>query len=137
MKWLDALAKLYDRIQHELIFAGVSPDHINDTHHTLNEENLGIYEAPGLKVQIGTGSVTFTPIGSVIIGGYGRVDVSGPRGEVKLVAVDVDSFYDTSDTTSSHHREWAWHAYPDKSRNGFALDDEGLAKVLEQVLGNA
>jgi len=30
-----------------------------------------------------------------------------------------------------------WQAYPDKTRNGYAWDQEGLAKVLEQVLGNA
>lgn len=137
VKWLDALAKLYDRIQRELVFAGVSPDHIQETRHTLTEESLGTYEATGLKVQIGTGSVTFTPIGSVIIGGYGRVDVYGPRGEVKLIAVDADPFHDPVAKPQPHQGDWTWHAYPDKARNGFALDQEGLAKVLEQVLGNA
>lgn len=137
VKWLDALAKLYDRIQRELVFAGVSPDHIHETRHTLTEESLGTYEAPGLKVQIGTGQVTFTPVGSVIIGGYGRVDVYGPRGEVKIIAVDADPFHDPDNKTQPHQGEWTWQAYPDKARNGFALDQEGLAKVLEQVLGNA
>ena len=137
VKWLDALATLFDRIQSQLIFAGVEPGHIQATHHTLTEESLGTYDAPGLLVQIGTGRVTFTPIGSVIIGGYGRVDVFGPRGEVKLIAVDAEPFQDPDQNTPSHLREWTWQAYLDKSRNGFALDQEGLAKVLEQVLGNA
>ncbi len=137
VKWLDALEKLFDRIQRELIFAGVDPNHIQDTHHTITEESLGTYDAPGLLVQIGTGRVTFTPVGSVIIGGYGRVDVYGPRGEVKLIAGDIDPFHDPEQETPSHQREWTWLAYPDKARNGFALDQEGLAKVLELVLGNA
>jgi len=137
VKWLETLVTLFETIQSELIFAGVEPDHIQDTRHTITEESLGTYDAPGLMVQIGTGRVTFTPIGSVVIGGYGRVDVDGPRGSVKLIAVDADPYHDPADKTPLHQRTWTWQAYPDKARNGYVLDQEGLAKVLEQVLGNA
>ncbi|MDP1607474.1 MAG: hypothetical protein Q8L93_12700 [Rhodocyclaceae bacterium] len=137
-KWLSVLQALIDQIRASLISAGVSAEQIVVTRHGLTEETLGSYQAPGLKAQIGTVTVEFLPIGSVIIGGYGRVDVTGPRGEVKLIAEDAQSFHDPEDKTPSYEREWVWSAYPDKSRrSGFCLDDEGLAKVMELVLGSA
>jgi hypothetical protein len=137
-KWLSVLGRLTDQVRASLIGAGVPAEQIVTTRHRITEENLGDYEAPGLEVKIGTATVRFVPIASVIIGGYGRVDVTGPRGEVKLIADDTQAFRDPEDKTPSYDRDWVWSVYPDKSRRGaFRLDDEGLAKVLELVLGSA
>jgi len=137
-KWLRVLEQLNEQIRASLIGAGVSVEQIETTRHRITEETLGTYDAPGLQAKIGTATVQFVPIASVIIGGYGRVDVVGPRGEVKLIADDVGQFYDPEIQTPSHERDWVWSAYPDKSRqSGFRLNDESLAKVLELVLGNA
>jgi len=137
-KWLSVLQALIDQIRASLVGAGVPAEQIQITRHRIVEETLGDYEASGLQVKIGTATVLFVPVASVIIGGYGRVDVTGPRGEVKLIADDAERFHDPEDKTPSHERDWVWSAYPDKSRRGgFRLDDEGLAKVLELVIGGA
>lgn len=137
-KWLSVLQELIEQIEVWLIGAGVPADQIQITRHRITEETLGDYEALGLAAKIGTATVRFTPIASVIIGGYGRVDVTGPLGEVKLISHDAQPFRDPEDKTPSYERKWVWSAYPDKSRRGgFELDEEGLVRVLELVLGSA
>ncbi|MBK5914649.1 hypothetical protein [Rhodocyclus purpureus] len=137
-KWLAVLARFIEDVRASLIAAGVPGEQIAPTSHHISEEALGDYEAPGLRVKIGTALVQFVPIASVIIGGYGRIDVIGPQGEVKLIAHDTQAFPDPDDKTPSHEREWVWSAYPDKTRRGgLRLDNDGLAKVLELVIGGA
>lgn len=137
-KWLTVLEQLMHQLRTSLADAGVPSAQMVTTHHHLTEEALGDYDAPGLEAKIGAAKIQFVPIASVIIGGYGRVDAIGPQGEVKLIAVDSQAFHDPEDHTPSCQREWVWAAYPDKSsRGGFRLDDEGLAKMLELLLGRA
>lgn len=138
VKWLSALGQLMEQLRSTLASAGVPPTQMVATRHDITEDTLGDYQAPGLEVRIGTAKIQFIPVASVIIGGYGRVDVIGPRGEVKLIAADAQAFHDPEDPTPSHEREWVWSVYPDKSsRGGFRLDDDGLAQLLQLLLGNA
>jgi hypothetical protein len=137
-KWLTTLAQLTQQIRSDLLAAGVADQQIQTMRCPINEESLGAYETQGLAIQIGTSTVTFTPVGSIIIGGYGRVDVSGPRGDVKLIAVDAEPAYDLEDNAPAHTREWVWFVYPERGRSGSCkFDAEGLAKVLEMELGAA
>lgn len=136
-KWLSELNRLFGFITSKLTEAGVSEEQIESTHHRINEETLGSYVAPGLKVDIGPGWVTFVPIGSVILGGYGRVDVKGPARDeiVKLIADDADIDRQQDDQTPSHAREWIWKVYPERgTRNNYSLDEDGLTRLLQSVL---
>lgn len=137
-KWLSVLQQLTGQIRTLLIAAGVPDQHIVTTQHHITEDALGSYEAQGLQVHIGTATVQFVPVASVIIGGCGRVDVTGPRGEVKLIADDGQLLDAPEDTAPAHQHEWVWSVYPDKSRrSGFRLDEDGLAQLLVLVLGHA
>jgi hypothetical protein len=133
-KWLKELNELFKFIREALLNAKFPQDHITTTTHTLREETLGQYEAPGLVVRLPAGgSVTFTPVGSVIIGGYGRVDVTGPaRERVKLIADDATEDQYEGDEIPSYKRKWAWHVYPGLQQP-FRFDESGLAKLLEIV----
>ena len=53
----------------------------------INEEYIGIYEVASLEVQIGAIKVRFDPIGTLVFGAKGRVDMRGPHGKVKFVLV--------------------------------------------------
>lgn len=135
-KWLKELDQLFGFIQQALLDAKFPQDHITFTTHTLREETLGQYVAPGLDVTLPAGgSVTFTPVGSVIIGGYGRVDVTGPtRERVKLIADDAVEDRSEDDETPSYGRDWAWHVYPGLGlRQSFLFDEQGLARLLAIV----
>jgi hypothetical protein len=137
-KWLAVLQQLIDELRAAFIAAGVASEQIATTRHLLTEETLGSYEAPGLEVTIGRSVVKFIPIASVIIGGYGRVDVTGPLGDAKLIADTEPPLDEVADESPSYERDWIWLVYPDRSRRGgFRLDEQGLVKVLELVLGDA
>lgn len=136
-KWLTVLGELNSEIRKMLISAGVPDDQIKDIQHTIHEERLGTYLATGLRVVIGTQTINFAPIASVIIGGYGRVDVSNSADgkTIKLIAHDKNTFDDTEDKTPSYERDWVWSIYPEKSsRSSYPFDEEGLTKLLEDLL---
>jgi hypothetical protein len=107
-KWLLELGRLFGFIRVSLHEAGLSEDQIVDVQHALHEDTLGFYDAPGLVVQLPAGGrVNFKPVASVVVGGYGRVDVTGPatRERVKLIADDADEDRPDGDETPSYERD--------------------------------
>lgn len=54
----------------------------------MNEEYLGTYTAKEMLITFGTKTVKLEPIGTLIIGSRGRVDVVGPVGRGVLVLLD-------------------------------------------------
>lgn len=131
-KWLAELEKLLTAIETWLLAAGVRTDEMQRFSQEINEETLGRYTANGLRVRIGAAVVTFRPIGSVLIGAYGRIDVtsdlpSTPR--VKLIA-------DVIDVGNPYEQDWHWLVYPGRMAGApFSLDEEELAHILAVVLG--
>jgi hypothetical protein len=57
----------------------------------LNEENIGVYFANEMIIHIGRQEITLTPIGTLLIGSKGRVDVEGSYGKAALILVDKDA----------------------------------------------
>lgn len=137
-KWLTELAGILQRIEAWLRQGGVSQDEIERFPLEISEETLGRYTATGLRVQIGAAVVTFRPIGSVLIGACGRIDVSsdqpGTPG-VKLIAEPAPNA-EPATGRPSWEQDWVWLVYPGRAAAaGFSLDEEGLASVLAVVLG--
>ncbi len=56
------------------------------------EETLGAYQIESGLIKLGNDTLSLNPVGSVIVGGFGRVDVKGPNGSVLflLCAPDPD-----------------------------------------------
>ena len=54
----------------------------------LTEELLGTYDAEELAVSIGNDEVIARPVGTVLIGSRGRVDLSGPRKTLRIVLLE-------------------------------------------------
>ncbi|WP_022654495.1 hypothetical protein [Aquaspirillum serpens] len=137
-KWLAELDGTLQRIEAWLRQSGMSEDEIEHFSLEINEETLGRYTATGLRVQIGAAVVTFRPIGSVLIGACGRIDVVSDQPgtpSVKLIAECTPSS-DDSGHRSSHERDWGWLVYLGRGvKASFPLDQEGLAKLLAIVLG--
>jgi hypothetical protein len=83
--WIDYLNALYEQIEGYLqtyVERGTAKITLRDMQ--LNEEFIGAYTAPELILTIGRSTVTFTPIGTMLIGTKGRVDVQGPLGKARL-----------------------------------------------------
>jgi hypothetical protein len=81
-EWLQHLNELFQRIRKflkEYIDSGkmqFEPHSIE-----LNEE-FGVYVVPQYTLKIGRKKVIFQPVGTLLIGSKGRVDVVGPAGTV-------------------------------------------------------
>ena len=126
-RWLAELSELNNFIRNTLTDAGVPEDSIQTFDISIQEDPLGPYQATGLVARIGNAEVRFTPIGTMMIGAYGRVDVTSSNPRARTVRLVADA--------SPQDGSWTWSAYPERGGSGdIPLDQEGLAVVLEMVL---
>ena len=58
----------------------------------LNEENVGSYAALQMILRIGRQEITLTPVGTMIVGMKGRVDVVGSAGQTRFVLVNSAAY---------------------------------------------
>lgn len=88
-QWLGYLDALYGAITSYLkTYIDSSAAQIEYRDKTLNEDFAGSYVAREMILKIGRATVTFTPVGTMLVGSKGRVDVQGPSGTARLVLVD-------------------------------------------------
>jgi hypothetical protein len=91
-EWLRHLEELYDRTESflaEYIKDGEIQLSYRDIE--LNEENIGSYRARQMILKIGRQEITMTPVGTLLIGAKGRVEVVGPAGRTRLVLVNREA----------------------------------------------
>jgi hypothetical protein len=88
-EWLAHLERLYSKIE-SFLSKYVSLGQIRYEYRPveLNEEHIGSYSAKQMVLRIGRQEVDLVPIGTLLIGSKGRVDVSGPAGRAQIVLVD-------------------------------------------------
>lgn len=84
-EWLTYLDVLYNQIESFLktyLSAGTVQCEYREIQ--LIEENIGSYTAKQMILKFGAQEVIFKPIGTLLIGAKGRVDVFGPAGQARL-----------------------------------------------------
>jgi hypothetical protein len=88
-EWLDFLDNLYQKVE-SLLHKYVSAGQIKLGYKPieLNEENIGQYSARQMVLKIGPKNVVLEPIGTLLVGSKGRVDIIGPAGKAQLLLVD-------------------------------------------------
>ena len=64
---------------------------INYVDKEINEEYIGIYNARKMILRIADEQVVLDPVGTLLIGAAGRVDMTGKNGQVKLVLVPASA----------------------------------------------
>jgi hypothetical protein len=87
--WLEYLDQLYHRVAgylDEYIKSGAIK--LRESDKDLNEENIGAYKAKRLTIVIGGQEIILDPIGTLLIGSKGRVDVEGSAGKSRLVLIN-------------------------------------------------
>lgn len=101
-EWLTHLRKLYAAIESFL------EEYIKDQRITLryrevelNEENIGSYIASQMILTIGRQEIVLKPVGTLLIGAKGRVDIIGPAGRTRLMLVDSEASEPTVRVTVS------------------------------------
>ena len=84
--WLQGLEELYARMEDYLKpYTQAGEIRIERTPMRLREDHLGTYHAEKLTFRIGREKIVAKPIGTLLIGASGRVDLSGSRKTLKIV----------------------------------------------------
>lgn len=88
-EWLTHLGELYAKIE-SLLRKYISAGQIRLDYRPieLNEENIGSYTAKEMVLKIGRQEIVLVPIGTLLFGFKGRVDVIGPAGRAQIALVD-------------------------------------------------
>ena len=90
--WISYLDSLYKKIETFLRkYKDEGSIRIEYKQIELNEENIGVYLANEMIIHIGRQEIPLTPIGTLLIGAKGRVDVEGSYGKAALMLVDKDA----------------------------------------------
>lgn len=87
--WLGALTRLYSTVEDYL--SKYTPDRsIRIDYEDVNiiEERLGSYSARKMMLTLGKSIVELAPVGTVIFGAYGRVNIQGASARLRLVLVE-------------------------------------------------
>lgn len=105
-EWLAHLDALYRKIE-DLLSGYVTSGQILLRYQQvqLNEEDIGTYSARRLMIKIGGKEIVLEPIGTLLIGTKGRVDVTGPSGSTRIMLVDKDATRPRVRVTLQAHRE--------------------------------
>jgi len=90
--WIKAVHDLFNQIDgwlHSLILSGS----VKSARATmeLTEEDLGRYKIESLELQLASRKLIFKPEGTMLIGAFGRVEVTGPNGKAVLLLLNTDS----------------------------------------------
>jgi hypothetical protein len=85
-KWLENLAKFYSAVEGYLAeFQKSGKVKLEMSKVLLTEERIGEYQADSMAIFLGPDKVTLVPIGTLLIGARGRVDMTGPAGTAKFI----------------------------------------------------
>jgi hypothetical protein len=90
--WIKAVHDLFDEIDawlRSLINTGSVKSFRPLTQ--LTEQDLGRYDIESLELQLASRKLTFRPVGTMLIGAFGRIEVSGPNGNAVLLLLNTDN----------------------------------------------
>jgi hypothetical protein len=87
--WLARLSELYAKVE-ALLDSYIASGQIRLEYKKieLNEENIGSYTVREMILKIGRQDIVLRPVGTLLIGFKGRVDVEGPTGRRLIALVD-------------------------------------------------
>lgn len=91
-EWVERLAGFYEQVENFLRrYIAQGKVRLQRGTKDLNEEKIGAYVVETLALDIGANRIDFDPIGTVLMGAKGRVDMKSARGTVKFVLVPKDA----------------------------------------------
>jgi len=105
-EWQEAVSGLLSQIEDWL--APALSEGLNLKRYTveIDEEGLGKYAAPALEIEFEGIKVRIVPVGRLVIGACGRVDITSPLGVYHLVRLGSDktSWYLVRDSVDERKR---------------------------------
>lgn len=149
-EWLARLNALYARVE-SLLDKYLSSGQIQFKYKIveLTEEYIGSYSATQMTLWIGRKEVLLVPIGTLLIGAKGRVDVIGPAGRAEILLVDkraagpaslihvsvgIGGKLPTPPSESPEAIEWEWKVVTRPPERRFVeITQESLFQLIMEV----
>jgi len=104
----------------------------------LNEEYIGSYETQELHLKIANQEIVFIPIGTILFGSKGRIDMEGRAGKVKFILTDKKSTkakVQIYQGKQPKNIKWAWKiTTPPPTVQLLELNEESFFEALMEVI---
>ncbi len=147
-EWLKNLEELYKSIDSWLKeFDNNDAIKINYSDTELNEENIGIYNAKKMIIKISDEQISLEPIGTLLIGAKGRVDMKGKSGKINILLVSEESKSpsikvnisvgdEKEEEKTSIPKKWTWKlATRPPAMKYIELDGDSFSDALLEAIG--
>jgi hypothetical protein len=83
--WVAAVNDLYHTIEDDYLKAAKGNVEIERETKEVRELYIGVYQVPELFLRVGDEEVEFSPVGTIVAGAQGRIDLEGERDNVTIV----------------------------------------------------
>lgn len=91
-EWLASLKAFYEKVDIWISdYTDSGKIEISQCVIHLQEEHLGEYKAEMRILKIGSENAVLRPVGTLLIGARGRVDLEGPKGNIKFILTGKNS----------------------------------------------
>lgn len=98
----------------------------------ITEETLGTYSIPTVQIELRHRNLWLRPIGSVIVGGFGRINVDGPAGNAMLILTNERD--DIQPDKRRAEAEW-FIAHPKRPTELRILTRESFEQLFTDLFG--
>ena len=91
-EWLEFISQFYSSVEtwfKPYVDSGKVTYKYMDAN--LTEENIGTYSVKCMKVDFAGQSILLSPVGTLLIGTKGRIDMEGAKGKVQFILADKNS----------------------------------------------
>lgn len=142
-KWRLELDSLYSRLRQWLHDANLPEECIEQSQQLIREENLGEYFAAALVFTLGNEQIHLQPVGTLLVGALGRVDMSARRPASPLfhIIADFSAEPDSNLIEFSHQsaleQDWQWFIAPSSAKyRSQPLSSESFAAALQELVAD-
>lgn len=149
-EWLTSLSQFYERVENFLDeYKRDGKLSFQYTNKEIFEDHIGSYSAKTLEIQVGSYQIKLDPIGTILIGAKGRVDLIGANGKIKFVLVDkhlsapqmkfdvwIDGEESSQEDNEVREIELAWKISTPPPRIQYIdLEQDAFFDALMEVIG--
>lgn len=145
-EWLELIDKFYQSLENWLSpYKNQGTVSYNYKDLQLTEEYIGTYNVKMMTVDFAGQKLTLEPIGTLLIGAKGRIDMEGVKGGVQFILADKNSksmkvrvsiFIDEGGLKKRESPDWTWKIVLRESRkvSFVEFNEENFFDALMEVV---